>query len=247
MYHIFLQYESDRVYYLPMLIDAHTHIIPDSDDITAFWNSVTSEDWDRIPASPNIIPFYGIHPWHAKSCSKIELMALGQFIKEKKAANIRFGIGETGLDKTDRNPDFEDQKGFFAFHLWLAQQYKVPVAVHCVHVWGAFMEILSEVPDDLPILMHSYSGSLETAKTLLKRNTWFSFSTSVQRIEKQAEVLRQIPLERLFLESDFTEAPSAGYKETLEELYNFAAGVKNITPETVKNYIENNLKTLFSP
>ena len=109
------------------------------------------------------------------------------------------------------------------------------------------MEIISEVPDDLPVLMHSYSGSLETAKTLLKRNTWFSFSTSVQRIEKQAEVLRQIPLERLFLESDFTEAPSAEYKETLEELYNFAAGVKNITPETVKNYIENNLKTLFSP
>ena len=109
------------------------------------------------------------------------------------------------------------------------------------------MEILSEVPDDLPVLMHSYSGSLETARTLLKRNTWFSFSTSVQRIEKQAEVLGQIPLERLFLESDFTEAPSDGYKETLEELYNFAAGVKNVTPETVKNYLENNLKTLFSP
>ena len=109
------------------------------------------------------------------------------------------------------------------------------------------MEILSEVPDDLSILMHSYSGSMETAKILLKRNTWFSFSPSVQRIEKQAEILRQIPLERLFLETDFTEVPSAGYRETLEELYNFAARVKNITPETVKNYLENNLKTLFSP
>ena len=109
------------------------------------------------------------------------------------------------------------------------------------------MEILSEVPDDLPILMHSYSGSLETAKTLLKRNTWFSFSPSVQRIEKQTEVLRRIPLERLFLESDFTEVPSAGYRETLEELYTFAAWIKNITPETVKKYLENNLKTLFSP
>ena len=109
------------------------------------------------------------------------------------------------------------------------------------------MEILSEVPDDLPVLMHSYSGSLETAKTLLKRNTWFSFSPSVQRIEKQAEVLRQLPQERIFLETDLTEVPSAGYRETLEELYTFTSGVKNVTPETVKKYIENNLKTLFSP
>ena len=229
-----------------MLIDAHCHCQPTS-GITALWNSVTAEDWDRVPASPNIIPFYGIHPWHAKSCSKIELMALGQFVKEKKGAGIQFGIGETGLDKTDRNLDFEDQKGFFAFHLWLAQQYKVPVAVHCVHAWGPFMEILSEVPDDIPLLMHSYSGSLETARALMKRNTWFSFAPSVQRIEKQAEVFRQIPLENIFLETDFTEVPSAGYRETLEELYNFTAGVKNVTPETVKKSMQNNLKKLFSP
>lgn len=229
-----------------MLIDAHCHCQP-ALGVTALWNSVTADDWDRIPDNLDIIPFYGIHPWHAKSCSKIELMALGQFIKQKKTVGLRFGIGETGLDKTDKNPDFEDQKGFFAFHLWLAQQYKVPVAVHCLHAWGPFMEILSEVPDDLPLLMHSYSGSMETAKTLLKRNTWFSFSPTVQRIGKQTEVLRQLPLERIFLETDFTEVPSAGYVETLEELYNFAAGIKNVTPETVKSYLENNLNKLFSP
>ena len=60
-------------------------------------------------------------------------------------------------------------------------------------------------------------------------------------------MLRQLPMERIFLETDLTEVPSAGYRETLEELYTFAAGVKNVTPETVKNYLENNLKTLFSP
>ncbi|MBR5671972.1 MAG: TatD family hydrolase, partial [Spirochaetales bacterium] len=117
-----------------MLIDAHCHCQP-APGVTALYNSVTSDDWNCIPASPDIIPFYGIHPWRAKSCSKIELMSLGQFIKQKKADGIRFGIGETGLDKTGKNPDIEDQKGFFAFHLWLAEQYKVPVAVHCVHAW----------------------------------------------------------------------------------------------------------------
>ena len=231
---------------MPMLIDAHCHCLP-APGVTALWNSVTSADWDRIPTSPDIIPFYGIHPWHAKSCSKIELMSLGQFIKQKKTAGIRFGIGETGLDKTDRNPDIEDQKGFFAFHLWLAEQYKVPVAVHCVHAWGLLEEILADVPEDLPLLMHSYSGSLEMAKTLLKRNTWFSFSPAVQRIGKQTEVLHQLPMERIFLETDLTDCTQAQHKQALEELYTFAAGVKNVTPETVKKYIENNLKTLFSP
>ena len=228
-----------------MLIDAHCHCQP-APGVTALWNSVTADDWDCVLDSPDIIPFYGIHPWHAKNCSKIELMALGQFIKQKKGAGLKFGIGETGLDKTDKNPDFEDQKGFFAFHLWLAQQYKVPVAVHCLHAWGPFMEILSEAPDDLPLLMHSYSGSLETAKTLLKRKTWFSFSPSVQRIEKQAEVLRHLPLDRIFLETDFTEVPSAGYVETLEELYDFAADLKGVSAGELKKVLENNLKALFS-
>ena len=230
-----------------MLIDAHTHIIPDSGDITVLYNSVTAEDWGRIPTSPQVIPFYGIHPWHAKSCSKIELMRLGQFVKEKKAAGICFGIGETGLDKTGKNPDIEDQKGFFAFHLWLAEQYRVPVAIHCVQAWGLFMEIIQQLSPEIPIIMHSYSGSLETAKELLKRNTFFSFSPSGQKIAKQAEVLRQLPLERIFLETDFTEVPKEGYRQTLENLYTFVAQLKNVTPETVKNYIENNLKTLFSP
>ena len=173
-------------------------------------------------------------------------MALGRFLGEKKAAGIRFGIGETGLDKTGKNPNIEDQKGFFAFHLWLAEQYRVPVAIHCVQAWGLFMEIIQQFSPDIPVIMHSYSGSLETAKELLKRNTFFSFSPSVQRIEKQAEILRQLPMERIFLETDFTEAPEAGYRQTLEELYAFAAGAKNVTVETEKNYTENNLKTLFS-
>ena len=228
------------------MIDAHTHIAPDSADITVLWNSVTAEDWGRIPESPQVIPFYGIHPWYAKSCSKIELITLGQFIKEKKAAGIRFGIGETGLDKTGRNPDIEDQKGFFAFHLWLAQQYRVPVAVHCVHAWGPFIEIISEVPDDLPILMHSYSGSLETARSLLRRNTYFSFSPAVQHIDKQAEVLEQLPLERIFLETDLAESPLGGSRPPLEELYSFAANLRGLDTEELKKVLENNLKTLFS-
>ena len=229
-----------------MLIDAHCHCQPEP-GIIALFNSVTSADWGRIPSSPDIIPFYGIHPWHAKSCSKIELITLGQFIKEKKAAGIRFGIGETGLDKTDRNLDIEDQKGFFAFHLWLAEQYKVPVAVHCVHAWGLLEEILADVPEDLPILMHSYSGSLEMAKILLKRNTWFSFSPAVQRIEKQTEVLRQLPVERIFLETDLTDCTQAQHKQTLEELYGFAANLKGLSLEELKKVLENNLNTLFSP
>lgn len=228
-----------------MLIDAHCHCQPAS-GITALWNSVTSDDWDCIPTNPDIIPFYGIHPWHAKSCSKIELISLGQFIKQKKTAGIRFGIGETGLDKTGKNPDIEDQKGFFAFHLWLAEQYKVPVAVHCVHAWGLFEEILADVPADLPMLMHSYSGSLETAQSLLKRNTWFSFSPAVQRIEKQTEVLRQIPLDRIFLETDLTYGTPEQHRQTLEELYGFAANLRGLPLEELKKVLENNLNTLFS-
>ena len=95
--------------------------------------------------------------------------------------------------------------------------------------------------------MHSYSGSLETAQSLLKRNTWFSFSTSVQRIEKQTEVLRQLPLERIFLETDFTDCTQEQHRQALEELYAFVADLRGISTEELKKVLQNNLKTLFSP
>ena len=70
--------------------------------------------------------------------------------------------------------------------------------------------------------------------------------SAVQRIEKQAEILRQLPLERIFLETDLTDCTPDQYRQTLEELYRFTADIKGLAIEELKKVLENNLKSLFS-
>jgi len=222
------------------MLDAHCHYFPRPDSHTVFYNSVTSTAWGRIPKQSNIIPFYGIHPWYAKTCSKNELTLLDELVAHKKEAGEKFGIGETGLDKTNRNLDEEAQISFFIHHLRLAEKYRLPVSVHCVHAWGLLDEILSDVGSDVPILMHCFSGSIETAKVLLKRNTYFSFGLGVQYIARQQAVLAELPIERIFLETDLGEDFNGDPVEQLEKAYGFVASLKSVPKNALNNFISYN-------
>ncbi len=249
----------------PKLLDAHTHIAPHSDEITVLYNSVEAKDWDRVQQGKNIIPFYGIHPKYVKKCSINEQLSMlknwveAKVQEKKDNSEIYFGIGETGLDKKAQLLKLEDQETLFKEHLDLAVKYKLPVTVHCVECWERFKKIITSpgVPDTLPILLHRYSGSLETANELLqlkkRKKIFFSFSPSVMKDnkEKQVEILRKIPLNRIFLETDidpeFTEFNEDEYLQTLLNLYVFTAQVKDCSVEEVKKAMQKNLKKLFSP
>ena len=96
------------------MLDAHCHYFPKPGAHNVFYNSVTSSDWSRIPKQSDIIPFYGIHPWYAKTCSKNELTLLDELVARKMEVGERFGLGETGLDKTNRNLDEEAREALKA-------------------------------------------------------------------------------------------------------------------------------------
>lgn len=224
------------------MLDAHCHYFPAADDdILVLYNSVTSDDWAKIPLQNNIIPFYGIHPWYADA-AKYDIAELESFISGINGKNVMFGLGECGIDRTGRNPHENIQIEFFRKHLELAEKFKLPVSVHCVRAWGILNEILQDVDPDIPVLMHCYSGSWETARTLLRRNTWFSFSLdALNNGTRSAEIFRKIPVDRLFLETDSMVSAS----EKLKKLYELAAGEKGTSSDIMETIIKNNLETFF--
>ncbi|MCQ2603433.1 MAG: TatD family hydrolase [Spirochaetia bacterium] len=224
------------------MLDAHCHYFPASDDdILVLYNSVTPDDWAKIPLQNNIIPFYGIHPWYADN-KKYDVSELERFISSMDKKNGRFGLGETGIDRAGRNPPEDSQVEFFRKHLELAERFGLPVSVHCVRAWGILNEILQDVNPDIPILMHYYSGSWETARSLLRRNTWFSFQLeALDAGSKSAEIFRKIPVDRLFLETDSMVSVS----DRLKNLYTMAAGEKGTSAGVLETIIKNNLETFF--
>ena len=110
--------------------------------------------------SSMIFPMLGIHPWFvgcragAVTPPKSAIMDHGynwmdhfQCLEQILRDFPTVGIGECGLDFSDRFENRAEQEECFAAHLDLARELERPIAVHCVQAWGRMVEILREFPE----------------------------------------------------------------------------------------------------
>jgi len=149
---------------------------------------------------PAIVPCYGIHPWFLDSLSP----KWQQVLRDRVAAQS-CGIGETGLDFMDKRADRDRQLAVFTDHLTLAQDLERPVNIHIRKAWDPFMRVLKKTgPLKAPGLVHSFSGSADMVKILIRYNLYISFSGSVTRpgAKKVVHALKAVPGDRILLETD---------------------------------------------
>lgn len=168
-------------------------------------NATREEDWDAVEAlavaEPDfILPAFGIHPWHAHTAAPGWQGRLTEIL----VRNPHASIGECGLDHWVESPSLEIQRPVFTAQLRIATETGRPVTVHCLKAWGALFDAFDEVPPPPRFLMHSYGGSIETARRLIPLGASFSFSGYLLHARKAAvvEVFRQLPRERILLETD---------------------------------------------
>ncbi|HJV89771.1 MAG TPA: TatD family hydrolase [Holophagaceae bacterium] len=168
-------------------------------------------DWVRVlqlaKRFPQVIPMIGLHPWRAAAAPTGWAVLLRQLARAH-----RVGIGECGLDFAIPG-DRASQEEAFRQHLRLARELNRPVALHCVKAWERFVTVLRE--EGLPEaggLVHSYSGSAETAALLQDLGLHLSFSGSVVRPgnRKAPLILPQVRAERLLVESDAPDQATGG-------------------------------------
>ena len=87
----------------------------------------------------------------------------------------------------------------------MAAERNVPMTVHCLKAWGALLETLQgRALPETGFLLHSYGGPAEMVAALVELGGYFSFSGyfAHERKARQREVFRQIPLERILMETD---------------------------------------------
>ncbi len=183
-----------------------------------------------------IVPAFGIHPWHAHEPRLEELRleaaatAAGQArdsrleeLRLEAAATVaataarlrglleqfpRAGVGECGLDRGVGAPGPEVQVPVFLGQVRLARDLQRTLTIHCVRAWGMLIDaLLTEAPPPR-LLLHGFSGSLETARRLLPMGAYFSCSGAILQPRRAAmlEVFRQLPRERILLETDAPES-----------------------------------------
>jgi TatD DNase family protein len=194
----------------------------------------------------NILPMIGIHPSEIDNFKDENLNQLEYFIKKEKI----IGIGEIGLDytyKTDKNK----QKEIFKKQLQLAEKYKLPVVLHIRETFNDIFEILKNFKV-IPI-WHSCTGNLKEVEKFLEIGGFISFSGIItfKNASRLREIVKIVPLERIFLETDSPYLTPEPYRGKINEpafvkfVYQKVAEIKNIEIEKVSNIIRNNFENLF--
>jgi len=129
------------------------------------------------------------------------------------------GIGECGLDfhmienQTNENPASptgrlkvesikEKQKEVFIKHLELAKEVNKPIIIHCRDAHDDLLKILHLAVKPPSGAMHFFTGNLEQAKEYIELGFYISFSGVITFTNSYDEAIKNIPLEKILIETD---------------------------------------------
>ena len=115
-------------------------------------------------------------------------------------------LGETGLDRYWDFTPFDVQRDYFDRHLRLAQSLDLPFIVHMRDCETEILEMLADARRRGPLrgVMHSFTGTSETARQCIDLGMYISFAGMVTYKKSDAlrQVAVQIPADRILIETD---------------------------------------------
>lgn len=140
----------------------------------------------------------GFHPENLEGFSLADLAEIDTLAADKKCV----AIGEIGLDYHWMSSTKEKQQEFFAAQIALAKKLALPVIVHDREAHGDTLDILKQTQPKG--VLHCFSGSKEMAREIIKIGMYIGLNgvATFKNARKSLEVVREIPLERLVLETD---------------------------------------------
>ncbi|NCC81820.1 MAG: TatD family deoxyribonuclease, partial [Clostridia bacterium] len=153
----------------------------------------------------------------------------------------------------DRAPR-EHQKKVFVRQIDIAKELQMPIIIHDRDAHGDILEIVKKEKAGLNGgVFHAYSGSLEMAREVIKEGFYISVGGVItfQNAKKLAEVVREIPLKYILIETDspyLTPHPFRGKRNDPVKVKYVAekiAEIKGITLEEVARETMKNGRELF--
>jgi TatD DNase family protein len=145
----------------------------------------------------------GVHPHYAKDYP--DLMA-ADLVKLAAGDPKVVGIGETGLDQHYGYSELPLQERSFVEHIRAAQETGLPLIVHTREADDLTGDLLEREFAVKPfrLLMHCYTSGERLAQRALALGAWFSVSgiLSFKAAQNVRDVIVQLPLERIILETD---------------------------------------------
>jgi TatD DNase family protein len=143
----------------------------------------------------------GVHPHDSRNCTETTISELRLLAATKEVV----AIGECGLDF---NRDFSprpQQEECFEAQVALAEELKMPLFMHERDARRRFSEILSATRKRVPAVLHCFTGTQDELKTYLDMGLHIGITGWIcdeRRGIHLRELVKQIPLDRLMIETD---------------------------------------------
>ncbi len=190
----------------------------------------------------------GFHPENLQGVSLEDLAIIRKFAENKKCV----AIGEIGLDYHWMDSPKDIQKEFFKAQIELAKELDMPVIVHDRDAHGDTLDILkSTKPKGV---VHCFSGSKEMAREIIRLGMYIGLNGVITfpNARKSLEVVKEIPIERLVLETDspyLAPTPVRGKRNDSSNIPYIAekiGEVLEIDPQKLLDITEKNAKELYN-
>ena len=227
-----------------MFIDTHAHLFKEYYDdindvvqnakesdinliITAGVDNATNKEVLDTVKIDEVYGCIGIHPEYANDYKNDDIF----FIENNLSNSKIVAIGEIGLDYHYEGYNKERQIELFETQLALAEKYSIPVVIHSREATLDTINTLKKYK--VTGVIHSFSGSKETAKEYIKMGFMLGINGVVTfKNAGIKDVIKELGLEHFVLETDSPYLTPVPYRGKT----NYPAYVKNIA-EFLSEYL----------
>jgi TatD DNase family protein len=241
------QFETDRQEMVQRAIDKGVGqmFLPniDSDSIQGMLELCT-----QFPQ--HLYPMLGLHPCDVFDNYKDVLTSMRPLFNTHRF----YGVGETGIDLYWDKSTLPLQIAAFEIQVQWAIELKLPLIIHARDSFDEITQVLDRNRhNDLRGIFHCFTGTLQQAEKVMDYGSFLMGLGGVLTFEKSglAEVVKEIPLEYVVLETDapfLAPKPFRGKRNEsayVAEVGAKLAQVKNLTDQEIAAITTANAKKMF--
>jgi len=186
----------------------------------------------------NMYATVGLYPEYCNE-DAVDLNFLYEFGKNEKVV----AIGEIGLDYHRDAVNRENQIKHFISQIKIANELKLPVAIHSRNADMDMLEVLKNNKIESGFVMHCFSSSVEIAKEILKLGGYISLSGTVtfKNAKNLVEVAKLVPLDRILIETDspyLSPEPNRGRRNEPANVRFVAQKIADIKEISINKFAE---------
>ena len=191
----------------------------------------------------------GVHPLDLKDNAQTDLDWLLAALDHARTV----AIGETGLDYYYEPELAEQQRASFAVHLHAAKVTGKPVVIHTRAARADTLSLLREADLANAGVLHCFTEDWDMARAALDMGYYISLSGIVtfRNADALREVARQVPADRLLVETDspyLAPIPHRGKPNEPQfvcEVAAFLADLRGVSVDTLWQQTSDNFHRLF--